>query len=81
MNPVSYTHLDVYKRQVTGNAPSADGAACVIVCPTEMAKKYTDKPVEVLGIGASCLELMRPHNEMEITKEAARQVYQMTRCV
>lgn len=64
--------------RVTGNAPSADGAACVIVCPTEMAKKYKQKPVEVLGIGASCLELMRPHNEMEITREAARQVYEVT---
>lgn len=64
--------------RVTGNAPSTDGAACVIVCPTEMAQKYKQKPVEVLGIGASCLELMRPHNEMEVTKEAARQVYEMT---
>lgn len=64
--------------RVTGNAPSADGAACVIVCPTEMAHKFKQKPIEVLGIGASCLELMRPHNEMEITKEAARQVYETT---
>ncbi len=64
--------------RVTGNAPSADGAACVIVCPTEMAHKFQAKPVEILGIGTSCLELMRPHNEKEITKEAARQVYAMT---
>ena len=64
--------------RVTGNAPSADGAACVIVCPTEMASKFKQKPIEVLGIGASCLELMQPHNEMEITKEAARQVYETT---
>ncbi len=62
----------------TGNAPSADGAACCIVCPTEMAGQFRQKPVEVLGIGASCLELMRPHNEKEITKEAARQVYAAT---
>ncbi|MDD3402476.1 MAG: thiolase family protein [Hespellia sp.] len=62
----------------TGNAPSADGAACVIVCPTEMAHKFKQKPIEVLGIGASCLELMQPHNEKEITKEAARQVYEAT---
>ena len=64
--------------RVTGNAPSADGAACVIVCPTEMAHKFRQKPIEVLGVGASALELMRPHNEKEITKEAARQVYEMT---
>ncbi len=64
--------------RVTGNATNADGAACVIVCPTEMAHKFRKKPVEVLGIGSSSLELMRPHNEMEITKEAARQVYEVT---
>lgn len=64
--------------RVTGNATSADGAACAIVCPTEMARKFRQKPVEVLGIGSSCLELMRPHNEKEITKEAARQVYEAT---
>ncbi len=64
--------------RVTGNAQSADGAACCIVCPTEMAHKFKQKPVEILGIGSSCLELMRPHNEMEITKEAARQAYEQT---
>lgn len=64
--------------RVTGNAPSADGAACVIVCPTEMAHKFKSKPIEVLGIGSSCMELMRPHNEMEITKEAGRQAYEVT---
>ncbi|MCI8894870.1 MAG: thiolase family protein [Lachnospiraceae bacterium] len=72
-NPKSTQYL-----RITGTAASADGAACVIVCPTEMAHQFKQKPVEVLGIGASCLELMRPHNEMEITKEAARQVYEMT---
>lgn len=64
--------------RVTGNAPSADGAACVIVCPTEMAGQFKQQPVEVLGSGASCLELMRPHNEMEITREAGRQAYEAT---
>ena len=64
--------------RVTGNAPGADGAGCAIVCPTEMAKQFRQKPVEILGIGSSCMELMRPHNEKEITKEAARQVYEVT---
>jgi len=64
--------------RVTGNAPGADGAACCIVCPLEMAKKFKQKPIQVVGISSSCLELMRPHNEMEITKEAARQVYEST---
>ncbi len=64
--------------RVTGNAPGADGAACCIVCPTEMAHKFKQVPIEVLGIGASALELMRPHNEREITREAGRQVYEVT---
>ena len=64
--------------RVTGNAPSADGAACCIVCPTEMASKFKQKPIEVLGIGASCLESMVPHLEKKATAEAARQVYETT---
>lgn len=64
--------------RVTGNAPSADGAACCIVCPTEMACQFKQKPIEVLGIGASCLESMVPHLEKKATAEAARQVYETT---
>lgn len=64
--------------RVTGNAPSADGAACCIVCPTEMARQFKQKPIEVLGIGASCLESMVPHLEKKATAEAARQVYETT---
>ncbi len=64
--------------RVTGNAPQADGAAVCIVCPAEMARRFSKKPIEVLGFGSSCLELLRPHNEMEITKEAGRQAYEAT---
>ncbi len=64
--------------RVTGNAPSADGSVCAIVCPTDMARQFKQKPVEVLGIGAACLESMRPHLEMYITREAARQAYEVT---
>lgn len=64
--------------RVSSNAPSADGAACVIVCPTDMAKQFQAKPIEVLGIGASVLDSMIPHLEKKATAEAARQVYEMT---
>lgn len=64
--------------RVTGNAPSADGAACCIICPTEMAGQFKQKPVEILGTGASCLESMVPHLEKKATAEAARQVYETT---
>jgi len=64
--------------RVTGNAPSADGAACMIVCPTEMAKQFKQTPIEVLGVAASCLESAIPHLEKKATAEAARQVYEQT---
>ena len=31
----------------------ADGAAALVLCPTEDAKKYTDKPIEVSGVGVA----------------------------
>ena len=56
----------------------ADGAAAVIVVPTEMAHRFNAKPVEVLGIGASVLDAIVPHLEKKATAEAARQVYEVT---
>ena len=56
----------------------ADGAAAVIVVPTEMAHKFNAKPVEVLGIGASVLDAIVPHLEKKATAEVARQVYEVT---
>jgi len=56
----------------------ADGAAACIVVPTEIAHKFTDKPIEVLGIGASVLDAIVPHLEKKATAEAARQVFELT---
>ena len=64
--------------RVSGNAPSADGAACVIVCPTEMAHKFTQTPIEVLGIGCASLDSSIPHLEKKATGMAAKQVYEKT---
>lgn len=64
--------------RMTGNAPSSDGAACVIVCPSEMAMQYTKCPIEILGIGASAIDSASPHLEKEATAEAAAQVYELT---
>ena len=55
-----------------------DGAAAVIVCPTEMAYKYTDHPIEVLGVGHSCLENGNPKLEMFATANAYRQMKELT---
>ncbi len=56
----------------------ADGAAACIVVPTEMAKQFNAKPVEVLGCGASVLDAIVPHLEKQATAEAARQVFELT---
>ncbi|RLF29481.1 MAG: thiolase domain-containing protein [Thermoplasmata archaeon] len=32
-------------------SPVSDGAASLILCPAEKAKKYTDKPVKIIGSG------------------------------
>ena len=31
--------------------PIADGAAAAVLCPTEIARNFTDKPIEILGSG------------------------------
>ncbi len=56
----------------------ADGAAACIVVPTEIAKQFNSKPIEVLGCGASVLDAIVPHLEKKATAEAARQVYELT---
>ncbi|MCK4443702.1 MAG: thiolase domain-containing protein, partial [Thermoplasmata archaeon] len=32
-------------------APLSDGAAAVVLCPLEMAKKFTDTPIQIAGYG------------------------------
>ena len=64
--------------RTSGIETKTDGAAAVIVCPTEMAKEYCDRPIEVLGIGASTQDACHPHVEKNATYEAARQVYGQT---
>ncbi len=56
----------------------SDGAAACIVVPTEIAHKFTDKPIEVLAVGASVLDAIHPHLEKYATAEAARQVFEQT---
>ncbi|MBT8342250.1 MAG: thiolase family protein [Desulfatitalea sp.] len=69
--------LSEYLR-ASGFETRAEGAAAVIVCPTEMAKAFKQQPIEVLGIGAASLEGGHPHLERKGTEEALRQVYQVT---
>jgi acetyl-CoA acetyltransferase len=64
--------------RVSGIETKCDGAAAVIVCPTEMAKQFKKQPVEVLGVGNAALEGSQCHLEARGTEEAVRQVYELT---
>lgn len=47
-------------------SPVSDGAACVILCPLEKAKQYTDIPVKILASGAATDNLAL-HQREDIT--------------
>lgn len=64
--------------RVSSFEQKCDGAGALIVCPTEVAKQYCEHPIEVLGIGHSCLDGINGILEEEATKEAYRQVKELT---
>jgi acetyl-CoA C-acetyltransferase len=63
---------------------NADGAACLIVTSGERARKITDKPVWVAGIGLASSPMSLagrrgPLTSFEVTKNAAKSAYEMAR--
>ena len=63
---------------------NADGAACLIVASGERARKITDKPVWVAGIGLASSPMslagrQGPLTSFEVTKNAAKSAYEMAR--
>jgi acetyl-CoA C-acetyltransferase len=63
---------------------NADGAACLIVTSSEKAKKITDKPIWVAGIGLASSPMslagrQGPLTSFEVTKNAAKSAYEMAR--
>ncbi|MDW5563148.1 MAG: thiolase domain-containing protein [Methanomassiliicoccus sp.] len=60
-------------------APMSDGAAAVVLCPLEKAKKYTDTPVKILGSGQASDTLALAHREsitrFDATTLAARRAF------
>ncbi|MBI5225449.1 thiolase domain-containing protein [Candidatus Micrarchaeota archaeon] len=58
-------------------SPITDGAAAVILCSEERARKFTDTPVQIIGSGqasdALALANRKSMTEIAATKEAARQ--------
>ncbi len=62
-------------------SPVSDGAACVILAPLELARKYTDRPVKIIGSGAAT-DTIALHQRSDITtlnavKLAAERAYKM----
>lgn len=60
-------------------APVSDGAAAVVLCPLEKARKYTDTPVKVLGSGQASDTLALAHRksitQFDATTLAARRAF------
>jgi acetyl-CoA C-acetyltransferase len=47
-------------------SPVTDGAAAVILCPLDMARKFTDKPVKVIGSGQAT-DSIALHSRSDLT--------------
>lgn len=60
---------------------NADGASCLILANSEKAKKYTNKPIWILGLGMATSELnwsaRNSTTNFACTQEAARIAYEM----
>ena len=61
--------------------PRSDGASCLILTSPQIAKKFTDTPVNIIGTGQAqdTLGLFERNDfsSMKVTKLAAQQAYQM----
>ena len=64
-------------------APSSDGAASVVLCPLDIAKKFTEVPVEIIGSGQASDTLSLHHRKdictMEATRVAAKRAFDMAK--
>lgn len=77
LNPVVASPLRLFDC-----CPISDGAAAVILAADKVAKKYTDTPVKIAGIGQAS-DTMALHDRddfttLRATRVAARQAYGMT---
>lgn len=61
--------------------PISDGAAAAVLCPTEIARRFTDKPVEIIGsahtLGYATMYEMESLTAVESTVIAAKKAYEM----
>lgn len=62
-------------------APSSDGAAAVVLCPLDMAGKFTDSPIEIVGSGQASDSLSLHHRKdictMGATRAATQRAFKM----
>lgn len=95
LNPLAQFPMEITVDQVLNSSmvadpltlldcsPITDGAAAVILCPAEEAKKYTDKPVYVQASsqasGTIALQERRDITTIDSTVNAARRAYKMAR--
>lgn len=93
LNPKAQFQREITRETVLGSplvssplrvfdcAPSSDGAAAVVLCPLDMAKKFTEIPVEIIGSGQAS-DTLSLHDRkdictMEATKVAAKRAFAM----
>lgn len=60
--------------------PISDGAAAAIITSADVAKKLTDKPVYIAGVGQGCaggLSTQRDYTRLIARESSAKQAYQM----
>jgi acetyl-CoA C-acetyltransferase len=93
LNPKAQFQREISRETVMGSAlvssplrvfdcaPSSDGAAAVVLCPLDHAKKYTEVPVEIVGSGQAS-DTLSLHDRkdictMEATKVAAKRAFDM----
>jgi acetyl-CoA C-acetyltransferase len=62
-------------------APLGDGAAALVLCPKEYAKKFTSSPIEIIGAGHGTDNfIFHTRNDflsLKATRDAARDAYKM----
>ena len=62
-------------------SPVSDGAAAVLLCPLDQAKKYTDRPVKIRGTGLATSSMALAHRKdpafLDAVQASAAKAYEM----
>jgi len=93
MNPKAQFRREITTEQVMASSvvaeplrllhcsPVSDGAAAVLLCPLDQAKRYTDRPVKILGTGMGTAPMALAEREspadLDSVKHSAEAAYKM----